>query len=148
MTGITKLLIYTTVWLCLFFIVLFSAKAQQTLAPCTQTLDSVLHKTIYTTVDKMPEPIGGITVLNRTIYKQLKYPSGEGDYGGKTIVAFVVEANGKITGERAIRDPSGKRLLFSNQLIKIVKNLKWEPALCDNKPVAYLYILSVEIGIE
>lgn len=84
-----------TLGFCLFFVALNDAQGQRAKPPCPQILDSVLHKVIYTGLDKIPEPVGGMPLLNKTLMQKLKYPSGDIDYFGKVIVAFVVEANGK-----------------------------------------------------
>jgi|GEM_PF-1348626 len=148
MAGIAKLLCSTVVSLCLSFFITGDVCGQQTTSSCIQIQDSILHKPIYTNVDKLPEPVGGMGTLNKAIYKQLKYPPGDAYYTGKAIVAFVVQANGKIAGKRVIRDPSSESHLFSDQVVKIVSSLKWKPALCNNKPVASLYILPVNITIS
>jgi len=148
LNSIGKLVGYIGFWLCLSFFVFYSAKAQQTNSSCTLVQDSILHKAIYTTFQQMPEPIGGMRALTKAIFKQLKYPPGDAFYEGRIIVAFVIQANGRIAGERVFREPSGKRHLFSDQVFKIVRGFKWKPARCNNKPVASLYVLPVKISIQ
>lgn len=148
MSGTPKSIAYFALGFCLFFVALNDAQGQRATSPCSQIQDSVLHKVIYTNLDKMPEPAGGVEALLKILSHKLKHPAGDIDYFGKTIVAFVVEANGKISGKRVVKDPSGKKHIFSDQILDIISKVKWKPGSCNKKPVPSLYILPVYIDTD
>ncbi len=121
--------------------------AQRKSANCPAFRDTILHKLVYKVVDKAPEVKGGIQQFYKKLSKNLRYPTGDIDYHGKVVVAFVVEPNGKIDGKRTIYDPSGKQRLFSKQILNIVDMVIWIPGLCNGRPVPVLYTLPVRIDI-
>lgn len=96
----------------------------------------------------MPEPQNGLKTLSDSLMKHLKYPTNKGDFQGRVIIAFVIEPDGKIDGQRVIRNLFGSDFTFSQQLFKIVTSFKWKPGLCKDKPVPVLYPLAINMGIQ
>jgi transcriptional regulator NrdR family protein len=125
----------------------FVCHAQVKKSECSGFQDSVLHKSVYRVVDQQPEPIGGIEKLLMEISKRLKY-TGESDFGSRVIVAFVVEPDGKIDGERVIRGPSAKGETLTGQIFKIIKTFKWKPGKCFGKAVPVLYTLPIIVDLS
>jgi len=128
---------------CLFL----SAVAQTKKSDCPGFQDTVLHKFVYKFTDVMPEPQGGIEKVFKLITKYLKYPTGDASYSGRVIVAFVIEPNGSIDGQRTMNDPSGSKHVFSKQLLDILGSVKWKPGYCNGKAVPVLYSLPVAIEV-
>ena len=121
--------------------------AQQKMADNTGFQDTLLHKRVYTYAQQLPEPKGGPETLLKQLSKKIKFPPGDADYAGKVIVAFVIEPNSEIDGERVIREPSGNKQIFSKQIFAIVKTIKWKPAKRNGKAVPFLYTLPITIDI-
>jgi len=131
--------------ICLSCFVFKSAEAQDT--KLTGYQDTLLHKFIYTSADQLPRPKGGLEILIKQLSKTIRFPAGEADCEGRVIVAFVIEPNGKIDGERVIREPSGDKQIFSKQIFEVVKSIKWKPAKRNGKAVPFLYTLPVTIDV-
>ncbi|MCO5949663.1 energy transducer TonB [Mucilaginibacter flavidus] len=133
--------------ICLSYFVFNKAAAQQKQPDNTRFQDSLVHKLVYIYAEQLPEPKGGMTTLFKQVTKKLKFPAGDADYAGRVIVAFVIEPDGKIDGERVIRDPSGNQQIFSKQIFQIIKTIKWRPARRNGKAVPFLYTLPISIDI-
>jgi hypothetical protein len=142
----SRLGVITTI--CFSCFILNQSIAQSKQSNCSGVQDTILHKFVYTSVDKMPEPIGGIIALSKSLSKQLKYSSAREEPIGRVIVAFVVEKNGTIRGGRIVRDFSDEGYFFGKQILIVVKHSKWKPGLCNGKQVAVLYTLPINIDSE
>ncbi|WP_158642845.1 energy transducer TonB [Mucilaginibacter ginsenosidivorax] len=100
---------------------------------------------VYDSVEKPPEPVGGLGDLTRLISRNLKFPNTCADYAGKIIVNFVIEPDGSIDNKTVMRDPSGDKHLFADQVFKIIESVKWKPGRLNGKPVATWYALPLTI---
>ncbi|NHA07907.1 TonB family protein [Mucilaginibacter sp. HC2] len=141
-----KTFLTTIAAICLLCLVFSDAFAQNNENKCEGKQDTLLHKFVYTKVDEVPEPEGGIVSLNGVIGKNLRFPPGENHYAGSTIVTFVVEPDGSIDGTRVLRDSSGDKQFFGKQVLNIVSKVKWKPGKCGDQPVACLYSIPVHFG--
>jgi len=139
---------YSLVVTCLLCVAFHNAFAQHTKINCNSFRDTTLHKLIYKIVDQQPQPVGGIEKLGKQLLKSLKCPSGDADYSGQIIIAFVVEADGKIDGKRIVKDLSDDQHFFSKQVFTIVDHVKWNPGSCNGKRVPVLYILPLNIDLQ
>jgi len=135
------------VTICLSCLVLNTALAQNKKSNCSGFQDTILHKFVYTSVDKIPEPIGGFDHLSKTLSKQIKWTSAYDEYKGRIIVTFVVEKDDTIDGIRISKDIPNTNNFFSNQILKAVKQYKWKPGLCKGKPVPVLFSFPVTIDV-
>ena len=70
-----------------------------------------------------------------------KYPADT-----KVIVAFIIDKDGEVTGERIIRDIEGSN--YASQLLTAVKNIRWAPGTCNGKNVATLQVLPMIIEFK
>lgn len=111
---------------------------------CKTEIDSLTKKIVYITVDKEAISDGGQTALLRQ-YKNINLDSIPDDLDTKFIIAFVVEADGQITGERIIKDKIGN---VGQRMIKIAKSFKWTPAECDGRKVPTLVILPLQMCLQ
>jgi len=127
---------------CLSFFDFSCQQKQARSFACAGFQDTILHKFVYKTTDVPPAPVGGLESLNKLIAKNLKPDSN--DFGTK-IVAFVVEPNGAIDGERLLNDPSGSDDLLSKQILNISRKVKWKPGICNGEKVPFLYRLPLII---
>jgi len=118
--------------------------AQANKNTCEGKQDSILHKFVYTKVDEAPEPEGGLSKMIGVLFKSIRLPQDSSFYGGRVIVAFVIEPDGLIVGKRIIMDSSSNHFI-GKQILDIVSKAKWKPAKCKGKAVPYLYALPVII---
>jgi hypothetical protein len=144
MTGIAKLIGYTWVWLCLSCLIYTDTVAQ---SKCITVQDTLLHQTVYTTVDKQPYYKAGYQQFVYSIMKQLKLDPKFEEITGTVYMTFVVQKDGRINGIRVSRDIQPTHGYYSDQLKSILKKYKWVPALCNNKPVAVLFTVPFRINI-
>ena len=112
---------------------------------CKAILDTLTKTEVYTFVDKMPEVIGGMEVLFNE-FQNIKYPNDGADYGGKVFIAFIVDIDGKITGKRIVRDPTGDKL--GKQILTLIDNVVWQPGSCNGKNVPVMFLLPLNIDIQ
>jgi len=117
-------------------------------AHCAGFQDSTAHRFIYKTADRAPEPVGETDVLFKQLGKKMKFPKGLEESVGRVIIAFIVEPDGRIDGERVVKNPFGMEYHITDQLFAIIHSLKWQPGTCGNTPVAVLYTLPVNIELS
>jgi hypothetical protein len=116
-------------------------------SPCQTEYDTLTHQLIYKTADKKASFPGGFEPLMKETQKRIRL-SRSGDYsnGIKVIIAFVVQHDGKVIGQRIIRNVKGTNL--AEQYLDIIDDFNWEPAMCNGKPVStivtYPFIIDVE----
>jgi len=145
MTGNNKLNVMIAV-ICLSFLAFSNLRAQSKNGSCKGFTDTILHKFVYTSADKLPEPKGGIQVLNMKLSKGLRCESDDtNEYTSDITVAFVVEPNGKIRGGRLVKAFPGNRCQYDRQILEIVSSIKWIPAYCNGKAVPFLYTFPVHL---
>jgi hypothetical protein len=147
MTIVNKLT-FSILIICLSCFVFNCTHKHNKKSSCSGFQDSLLHKFVYKTVDSSPQPEGGMETITKLLSKNFKYPPGDTYYSGRVIVAFVVEIDGKIDGERTIYDPSGNEHLFSKQLLNIVNGVKWKAGLCNGEAVPCLYTFPLNVDIQ
>jgi hypothetical protein len=115
---------------------------------CRTGQDRLTGKKIYLDADTGPECEGGTVAwfrhLNKTL-KVTKMPSGE--VQSTYIIAFVVDKDGTISGERVVNGPKNA---ITNQLFAAVRTIRWIPGRCHGKNVAMLRMLpiTIEYAIE
>ena len=112
---------------------------------CKTELDSLTKKIVYTTADILPTNEGGKTALLKQLERvtNINTPAPE-NFDSNVIVAFIIDTDGSVNGERIIKDRTNK---IGQQLLEIVKRFKWTPAKCDNKNVAMIYRLPIVIDM-
>lgn len=135
-----------TVILCFVLLPLWNGAiwAQTAAIACSSQADSLTGRTVYLLTDQMPEVVGGEETLIREL-RQIRYPD-QGCYGGKVIIAFIVDTDGKATGKRIIKDPSGDK--FGSQMLDRLDHITWIPGSCQGIPVPVLYHVPVIIDVR
>ncbi|MCB9334804.1 MAG: hypothetical protein H6586_01530 [Flavobacteriales bacterium] len=112
---------------------------------CPSIIDTLTHNKVFTFVDKMPEVDGGMEVLFKELFTNIKSQNKD-CYSSKFIVAFIVNPDGKLTGKRIVRDQCGD--VIANQILEIIDNVKWISGSCDDKNVSVLFTLPVTIDFR
>ena len=107
---------------------------------CYPRVDTLTKQSVYIDVDKVAMIEGGTEVLAREVAKRVRYPqSDKMPVDSKVIVAFIITAEGKITGKRILKHIEGTDL--ADQFLTIISDLEWEPGRCNGKPVSTLQVL-------
>ena len=92
--------------------------------------------------DVMPEFPGGEDSLFAFLFRNIKYPveAKKADIQGRVFVTFVVEKDGRITGERILRDIGGG---CGEEVLRVIRTMpKWKPGTQDGKPVRVVVFLA------
>lgn len=102
---------------------------------------------IFTIVDDIPEPIGGLNVFYEYISSNLIYPeeARKARIEGKVFIQFIVTKEGKITNVKCVR---GIHELCDTEAVKIVSNSpEWQPGRQDGKKVNVRMIMPIAYNL-
>lgn len=108
---------------------------------CISVRDSLTGIYIYPEVSQIPRPSNGESILNSQMLRKIQITDSLEN--SKTIVQFIVDIDGSIKGERMLSNPE-----VGKQLISIIKNIQWKPALCNNKAVPFLVTIPLTICLR
>ncbi|MCX8210751.1 MAG: energy transducer TonB [Lewinella sp.] len=137
------------------------------MAQAPSAADSVaIDTTIYQIVDEKPrfptpcerydttalakEGCSEIALLNY-INKRAMYPTEarEQNISGMVVIGFIVEANGRISEARILRDPGGQLGMSAlRTVIGMANEVPFRPAFKEGKPVRYRYTLPIRFRLE
>jgi hypothetical protein len=109
---------------------------------CETKSDDLTKRVVYTKADVEPENEGGKAAIGRAFNKTFKLDTIPDDYDTRFVVAFIVEKNGKISGERIIHDKTNSA---GKRLIEIAKSFKWSPAVCNGQKVDFLHQFQIQV---
>ncbi|HWY38395.1 MAG TPA: hypothetical protein VNY73_07530 [Bacteroidia bacterium] len=93
--------------------------------------------------DKIPAIKGGVEKLIEE-FKKLKYPPNKTSMPKDAEVAFIIDANGKLSGKRIVKNIQGTDV--AKQMLLLIDNVKWVPAICNNENVPFLYTIPFRIN--
>ena len=99
---------------------------------------------VYPDAGVMPESEGGPSARMRKLNKALVPDSVSDDIDPRIMVAFIVDVDGSIKGERVLNDKTGA----GRKILTAVKELKWAPGRCNNKKVPVLYKLPLQLCLR
>lgn len=95
-------------------------------------------KTIFNTVEVMPEPVGGMEAFNKFLSRNLRYPDGS-EAQGRVILTFVIEKDGSITAIQVLRSIAPE---LDAEAIRVLKKApKWKPGIQNGRPVRVQYTI-------
>lgn len=96
---------------------------------------------VFSWVEKIPEPIGGQLKFQEFIKKELRWPNDAMDFQGKVILSVVVERNGDLTDIKVIK---GLSPTIDKEAVRLLnKSPKWNPGSIHSIPVRAKYFLAV-----
>lgn len=113
---------------------------------CKTEKDHLTGRMINLSAETAPEIAGGLPALIRMLNKNVRYPDSllKNEIESNFVVAFIVERDSSISGERIIRGSNE----IGQQILKVAKSLKWSPGKCNGKNVPMLYRLPVIIELR
>lgn len=111
---------------------------------CKTQIDSITKEEIYITADILPDNEGGVGLLSKRLQREIFLDDSllTTELISKITVAFIIDIDGSIRGERAVNDKTNKT---GQQMLKIIKSLKWKPAICNNRKVTMLHTVAFTI---
>jgi hypothetical protein len=114
---------------------------------CSSQYDTLTKQKVFRFADRMPIVQGGMGALAKEISKKIRYPDVENYLiESRVVVAFVIEANGSLTGKRIIQNIAGTDI--GNQLLDIVDDFKWQPGTCQGKKVPTLQLFPMIVDVD
>jgi len=135
-----------------FLIVSQSAVNAQSVAKtaCEFQYDSVLKKPVYTKVDIEPQFPGGPAALQRFYQKNLRYPGDSSENPKSTTrVSFIVDSDGAVLDLKVPGIRPEQYGPLDKEYIRLLRSSpKWEPALCNGKPVAFYHTMQLYIHLS
>ena len=116
--------------------------------PCKTEIDSVTKQLVYTAADIEPLNEGGENKLRKQFEAKVttnNIPIDINNYDPNVIVAFIVDKDGTIKGERVVNDKTHK---LGEQMLDVIKSFKWTPAKCNGKFVPMILRRKMIIDIS
>ena len=120
---------------------------QPSYTTCKTEIDSLTKQLVYITADIEPLNDGGTNKLTREFERKINTSKTIFDpknYDPNVIVAFIVDKEGYIKGERVVIDKTQK---LGQQMLDIIKSFKWTPAKCNGQYVSMIQKRTMIINI-
>ena len=106
---------------------------------------------IFTVVEEMPEPPGGIGEFYKFVSKSIIYPqmAKEAGIGGKAFLKFVVGPEGQITDVQILKGVTGCPDC-DREAIRVVKSYpqRWKPGKQNGRAVSVYYNMPINFTIK
>ena len=117
------------------------------LKSCQTIIDTLTKRSVDKVADKMASFPGGMEALYKQIKKRIRlHKSNDSRDGIKVYVAFVVQQNGKVVGQRIIKNVRGTDL--AEQFLDVIDDFVWQPGICNGKAISTIEILPMIIDVE
>lgn len=130
----------------IFFLKTISAFGQEELNTCQTKLDTLTGLTVYISATETASYPGGMEAIARQIGKRIIVPKSDNTRDGfKVFVAFIVQSDGTVVGQRIVRNISGTNL--AEQFLDIIDDVLWKPGSCNGRLVSTLEIIPMSIKL-
>jgi hypothetical protein len=116
-------------------------QSPKTTLQCEKVLDTLTNREIYNAVDTQASIIGGVHKLYSEL-GTIKFPKDPDIDQIKIFISFIVEANGDITGLKAIGKMESTKL--DTELLQLFRKYKWEPGTCKGEKVSTRLVFVVK----
>ena len=107
---------------------------------------------IFMSVEKMPEPDGGMLAFRKWLVQNIKYPQVEREMGieGKVYVQFVVEKDGSLSNIKLVDNTEELNTPALNDaaLSTMRRARPWKPGMQAGAPVRVRYVMPVEFKLS
>jgi len=103
---------------------------------------------IFTIVEVMPEPFGGISEFFEFVYKEIKYPNTARRMGidGRITIQFIIDKDGSLTNFRILR---GIGAGCDEEVLRVLKMApKWKPGKQRGIPVRVKMALPITFKLN
>ncbi|MEQ9401958.1 MAG: energy transducer TonB [Cyclobacteriaceae bacterium] len=114
----------------------------------TVEIDEEESETVFTIVEKEPEPVGGVKAFNEYLTKSLKYPKMASRMGisGRVFAEFVVEKDGSLTDIKIVK---GIGAGCDEEAMRVLKEApKWSPGKQRGIPVRVKRIVPITFVLK
>jgi TonB family protein len=102
---------------------------------------------IFTSVEQVPQFVGGIDAFYTYLAKNIRYPAAMRDAGvqGRVILSFVVERDGSLTDVRITRGVADE---IDQEALRVIKaSPKWEPGVQNGRLVRVAYSVPISFNL-
>jgi protein TonB len=102
----------------------------------------------YINVEVMPQPVGGVEAWAKFLNKNLRFPPAaqEAAIGGRVIVSFVIEKDGRLTDITIVR---GAGYGMDEEAVRVLKLAKpWKPGIQNGNPVRVRYSIPMNFQLS
>ncbi|WP_227607513.1 energy transducer TonB [Hymenobacter translucens] len=113
-----------------------------------KVVEEVVENKVYTYVEQMPVPPGGMDALLQYISKNIKYPAMalRNQVEGKVFVAFVVGPDGAVSDVKVQKGIGGG---CDEEAVRVIKGLpRWAPGKQNGRPVSVSFTVPVTFAIK
>jgi protein TonB len=119
-------------------------------APPVESGPAETPSEIFTIVEEMPEPPGGIAAFYKYISTHIVYPTvaREAGIGGKVFLQFVIEMDGSISDIQVQRGVPGCAEC-DREAVRVLKTAdKWKPGKQNGRPARVRYSLPISFKLQ
>jgi TonB family protein len=107
------------------------------------TLPGSVRAEEFQTLDKMPEPVGGMaTIMNQVVYPATAKTDG---IEGKVFVSVVVDVNG---ASKTVEVRKGVRQDLDQAAVKALEKVRWTPAEKNGKAIEMTVVVPIYFKLE
>jgi protein TonB len=102
---------------------------------------------IWTIVEKMPEPVGGLEGFYNTLRKNLKYPNRARrmETEGRVLVQFTIDEDGNLSDFSVLRGIGDG---CDEEAIRVISLTKWNAGKQRGRPVKVRMVQPVYFSLE
>lgn len=111
-------------------------------------VSKTLFSTVFTSVEVSPEPPGGMKAFREYIGRNFVYPEAavKNKVNGTVEVSFVVEADGRLTDIKVLRDLAHGT---GEEALRVMSTAgKWMPGIQNGRPVRTAYTLPIRLATK
>jgi periplasmic protein TonB len=106
---------------------------------------------IFTIVEEMPEPPGGLQAFYKYVASKMQYPAmaREAGISGKAYLKFVIETDGSISDVQVMKGVAGCSDC-DKEAVRVIKAYpeKWKPGRQNGRPARVYYNLPIAFKIQ
>lgn len=130
----------------IFFLKTIITFGQTEVNTCQVKTDTLTGLTVYSSASEVASYPGGMEAMVKQINKRIIIPKSDATRNGiKLFVAFIVQSDGTVVGQRVVGNVAGTNL--AEQYLDIIDDVLWRPGICNGKPVSTLELLPLSIKL-
>jgi TonB family protein len=113
-----------------------------------ETGNEIEGEKVFTVVEDIPTPQGGLPEFYKFISENIKYPEEAKKNGvqGKVFIEFIVKKDGSVSNVKCVR---GIHPLCDEEAVRVISNSpSWEPGQQDGKSVNVRLVLPISFKMD